>query len=306
MNIHRLPLESGMLLGLALSLLSGCASTGGGAAAGTSAAAPASTSAPATSGAAIKEDLKETGAKVSSVAVRVAASTASSAKDAYGRMQHYLAEKDLLRTFTDAGEHSETEVLAMLHRNRVAAGKPAVGSAPATPGPGGKSTATPGSAPSGAHARPALPADYHGSLRWPLDAGIVSSEYGARWGKMHKGIDIAADAGEPVYAVADGQVIYAGDGLRGYGNVVIIQHDQRMTSLYAHNRELKVKQGDKVSKGTLVALLGSTGHSTGPHVHFEIRQDDAAVNPRSLLPKSQLAYAGGQAAVDADELLVRR
>jgi murein DD-endopeptidase MepM/ murein hydrolase activator NlpD len=119
----------------------------------------------------------------------------------------------------------------------------------------------------------------------------VSSEYGERWGKIHKGMDMAADEGEPVYAIAAGEVIYAGDGLRGYGNVVILRHDRKTSSLYAHNSELKVKQGDQVAQGTLIALLGSTGHSTGPHVHFEIRDGDTAVNPRTVLPKSKLAAA---------------
>jgi murein DD-endopeptidase MepM/ murein hydrolase activator NlpD len=130
-------------------------------------------------------------------------------------------------------------------------------------------------------------------LQWPLEAGVVSSEFGERWGKMHKGIDIAADVGEPVYAMAAGEVIYAGNGMRGYGNVVVIRHDRMRTSLYAHNSELKVKQGDQVTQGSLVALLGSTGHSTGPHVHFEIRDGDTPLNPRSVLPASKLAQRLG-------------
>jgi murein DD-endopeptidase MepM/ murein hydrolase activator NlpD len=228
----------------------------------------------------------QTSAQAVSVAAKAASAAASvaavQAAAAYQRMQHYLAEKDVLKTFTDAGEHSETEVLAVLHR-------------------------TPGSAAPRPHgAAPALPAQYTGRLRWPLDAGVVSSEFGARWGKTHKGIDIAADSGEPVYAVADGDVIYAGNGLRGYGNVVIVQHDGHMSSLYAHNSALKVKQGDHVAQGTLLALLGSTGRSTGPHVHFEIRTGDVAVNPRMVLPVSKLADAGGQAAIDAPALLARQ
>ena len=66
---------------------------------------------------------------------------------------------------------------------------------------------------------------------------------------------------------------------------------RKTSSLYAHNSELKVKQGDEVKQGTVIALLGSTGHSTGPHVHFEIREGDAAVSPRDRLPKSKLALA---------------
>jgi murein DD-endopeptidase MepM/ murein hydrolase activator NlpD len=116
----------------------------------------------------------------------------------------------------------------------------------------------------------------------------VSSEFGARWGKLHKGIDIAADAGEPVYAIAPGEVIYAGDGLRGYGNVVILRHDRQRTSLYAHNSVLKVKQGEVIAAGTVIALLGNTGHSTGPHVHFEIRDGDTPLDPRKILPATRL------------------
>ena len=104
-------------------------------------------------------------------------------------------------------------------------------------------------------------------------------------------MDIAAHVGEPVYAAGQRRVIYAGDGLRGYGNVVIVRHDRQVTTLYAHNSVLKVKQGDKVSQGDLIALVGSTGHSTGPHVHFEFRDGDTAVDPRSRLPRTMLASA---------------
>jgi murein DD-endopeptidase MepM/ murein hydrolase activator NlpD len=215
-------------------------------------------------------------------AAEVASTTASKA---YARMQQYLAEKDVLKTFYDAGEHSETAVLSVLHKSGIAK-QPA----PAAPPSGGAARPP-------KHAPPSpplttVPEQYSGSMRWPLDAYIVSSEYGERWGKIHKGIDMAAHVGEPVYAIADGEVIYAGDGLRGYGNVVILRHDRKTSSLYAHNSELKVKQGDQVTKGTLVALLGNTGHSTGPHVHFEIRDGDVAVNPRNVLPKSKLGMLG--------------
>lgn len=131
-----------------------------------------------------------------------------------------------------------------------------------------------------------LPA-YDGGYRWPLLAGVVSSEFGKRWGKNHEGIDIAADQGEPVMASADGRVEYAGSGLRGYGNVVILRHDEQTTTLYAHNSRLQVKEGQRVKGGQTIALLGSTGHSTGPHVHFEIRRGHTPADPRARLPKSK-------------------
>jgi murein DD-endopeptidase MepM/ murein hydrolase activator NlpD len=227
------------------------------------------------------------------VSVKAAATVEDTTTKTFKRMQHYLAEKDVLQTFHDAGEHSEAAVLDVLHSSKahVSAGSSAH-----------KATAhAPGSTPAAKAQSPApaavpVPQKYAGNLRWPVDAGIVSSEFGARWGKQHKGIDIAADAGEPVYAIADADVIYAGDGLRGYGNVVILRHDTQMTSLYAHNSELKVHKGDHVTQGMLISLLGNTGHSTGPHVHFEIREGDTAVNPRTLLPQSKLAEVGGQRA----------
>ena len=213
-------------------------------------------------------------------ASKAAGLTATTASKAYARMQQYLAEKDVLKTFYDAGEHSESAVLNVLHKSGIA--KQA---APRAPAPGGQ-TRPPKQTPPPPVTT--VPEQYSGAMRWPLDAYIVSSEYGERWGKIHKGMDMAAHVGEPVYAIADGEVIYAGDGLTGYGNVVILRHDRKTTSLYAHNSELKVKLGDQVTKGTLVALLGNTGHSTGPHVHFEIRDGDVAVNPRNVLPKSKL------------------
>ena len=204
--------------------------------------------------------------------------TSAGAKAAAGRMKRYLAEKDLLKTFHDAGEHDEEAVLRVLRKLDVG-GRKAKRTAPsggAQPGPEGpRGSGSP------------LPEEYSGSPRWPLDAGIVSSEYGPRWGHLHQGIDIAAETGEPVHAALDGDVVYAGDGLRGYGNVVILRHDRKTTTLYAHNKELEVHEGDHVRQGDVIALLGSTGRSTGPHTHFEIREGDRAVNPRPLLPKAQ-------------------
>ncbi|HWW19949.1 MAG TPA: M23 family metallopeptidase [Steroidobacteraceae bacterium] len=208
------------------------------------------------------------------------------AQAVYERQQKYLAEHDTLKNFEDATEHSEAEVLKVLHAARK--GSSANAPTPESPKAGpARPPQSSGSAPMLASA----PMSAEGGMHWPVEAGVISSDYGARWGKLHKGIDIAADVGEPVYAVAEGDVIYAGDGLRGYGNVVIIQHGQRLSSLYAHNSQLRVKQGDHVGQGMLIALIGSTGHSTGPHVHFELRQGDVAVNPRTLLPATTLADA---------------
>lgn len=197
-----------------------------------------------------------------------AAETIESAASKFSR---YMKNADALRKFHDAVEHDSAAVIGILKREKVGE-KPAGTTKSGGGASGGTKFPTP---------------DYKGSYRWPLDAGIVSSEFGHRWGRAHEGIDIAADTGEPVYAAADGVVIYADDGLRGYGNVVILQHAQRTTTLYAHNSKLKTTKGTTVKQGTLIALLGSTGRSTGPHVHFEIREGEKPINPRDRLPKNK-------------------
>jgi murein DD-endopeptidase MepM/ murein hydrolase activator NlpD len=128
---------------------------------------------------------------------------------------------------------------------------------------------------------------YRGLWLWPLRAGLVSSEFGRRWGRQHQGVDIAADLGVPVRAVAPGEVVYAGDELRGYGNVVIVRHDNETSTLYAHNDSIEVEKGQRVRTGQVIARLGNTGHSTGPHLHFEIRKKNKPVDPRKVLPKSR-------------------
>lgn len=212
---------------------------------------------------------------------RVAGNVAAVTNKALTRMQGYLERKEVLKTFQDAGEHGEAAVLAVLQKAGVGnLGNPS----PAQPG----SHKAPAAAKTPDKAS-AVPGKYAGAYRWPLDAGIVSSEYGPRGTRQHRGIDIAADVGEPVHAAAAGEVIYSGSGLRGYGNVIIVRHDNQVTTLYAHNSVLHVQQGAHVSQGELIGDVGNTGRSTGPHLHFELRQGEAAVDPRSILPQSKLA-----------------
>ncbi|WP_313429797.1 peptidoglycan DD-metalloendopeptidase family protein [Siminovitchia terrae] len=114
-----------------------------------------------------------------------------------------------------------------------------------------------------------------------------TSGYGMRWGKMHKGVDWAAPSGTPIPALAGGKVVSAGFGKRGsgfggYGNYVLVQGAGGLSYLYAHNSKNKVKAGDAVSKGQILGLVGSTGDSTGPHVHFEVRKGGQAINPEAI------------------------
>lgn len=113
--------------------------------------------------------------------------------------------------------------------------------------------------------------------------GIVTSRYGARWGKTHSGIDIAANTETPIYAAASGTVVYSGNSGNGYGNYIIIRHNDTVQTLYGHCNRLYVSAGDYVSTGQNIAAMGSTGNSTGPHLHFEIIVNGQKVNPQNYL-----------------------
>jgi len=119
---------------------------------------------------------------------------------------------------------------------------------------------------------------------WPA-RGVFTSGYGWRWGRMHKGIDIAAPVGTPIVAAADGEVVSAGWNSGGFGNLVRIRHFDGSVTLYAHNSKIHVRRGQFVTQGQHIANMGSTGFSTGPHLHFEIHPNgESAVNPIALLP----------------------
>jgi murein DD-endopeptidase MepM/ murein hydrolase activator NlpD len=120
-----------------------------------------------------------------------------------------------------------------------------------------------------------------GVLGWPV-SGPVTSGFGTRWGRMHEGIDIAVGVGTPVRAAAAGTVIYAA-AMSGYGNLVVVDHGNGLSTAYAHNTSLVVSVGQAVAAGELVSYSGDTGNSTGPHVHFEVRVNGAAVDPLGYL-----------------------
>ncbi|RCJ22191.1 peptigoglycan-binding protein LysM [Nostoc sp. ATCC 43529] len=126
------------------------------------------------------------------------------------------------------------------------------------------------------------------AYQWPAK-GTLTSGYGWRWGRMHKGIDIANSTGTPVFSSAEGVVAKAGWNNGGYGNLVEIRHPDGSTTRYAHNSKILVQAGQQVSQGETIALMGSTGHSTGPHTHFEIHAaGKGAVNPIAMLPTARL------------------
>jgi len=127
-----------------------------------------------------------------------------------------------------------------------------------------------------------------GRMMWPI-SGPITSPYGWRvhpifgTSRYHSGLDIGADYGDAVVAADSGVVIYA-DWMGGYGKAVIIDHGSGVSTLYGHNSELVVGEGQRVNKGQVIARAGSTGYSTGPHVHFEVRISGSPTNPLDYLP----------------------
>lgn len=123
-----------------------------------------------------------------------------------------------------------------------------------------------------------------GKLLWPVK-GKVTSRFGRRGSRMHDGIDISGEAGAPVHAAADGEVVYSDSRLSGYGKLVILRHGRNLFTAYAHNQRNLVKKGVRVKAGDVIARVGSTGRASGPHLHFEVRQGSTPVDPLAYLPR---------------------
>lgn len=121
-----------------------------------------------------------------------------------------------------------------------------------------------------------------GTFKMPVN-GILTSGFGARWGYVHKGIDIGAPAGTPVYASDGGVVTFAGWNSGGFGYLVKISHGNGLETYYAHNSKVAVSAGERVYQGQLISYVGSTGDSTGNHLHFEVRENGVAYNPFNYL-----------------------
>ena len=151
-----------------------------------------------------------------------------------------------------------------------AGGRPS-GSPPA-PAPG--ATAPPPPAP--------VPGARGGTLAWPLK-GVLYGRYGVRSGRRHDGIDLAAPEGSVIGAAAAGTVIFAGEQA-GYGAIVILRHDDGLVTLYAHCSAVLVDEGARVGRGQPIAKVGQTGRTSGPHLHFEVREGTRPRNPLLFLP----------------------
>jgi lipoprotein NlpD len=121
------------------------------------------------------------------------------------------------------------------------------------------------------------------SWSWPTKGKVVQTF--SKSDQNRKGIRIQGEMGQPIRAAEAGRVVYAGGGLVGYGNLVIIKHDQEYLSAYGYNRKLLVKEGDKLTKGDIVAHMGSPNRGGQPVLHFEVRRQGKPINPLPLLPR---------------------
>jgi len=121
-----------------------------------------------------------------------------------------------------------------------------------------------------------------GGWAWPAN-GVLIGKFASN-GSLNKGVDIAGDLGQPVFAAANGSVVYAGSGLRGYGELIIIKHSDTYVSAYGHNRRLLVREGQQVKVGQTIAEMGSTG-TDRVKLHFEIRRQGKPVDPLQFLPR---------------------
>lgn len=120
-----------------------------------------------------------------------------------------------------------------------------------------------------------------GVLDWPL-RGVLYARFGKKGREPHDGIDLAAPAGTPVKTAAPGTVLFAGEQ-QGYGLIAIVEHSEGLITLYAHNRDLRVKTGQKVRASQVVATVGDSGRTSGPHLHFEVRKGGVPVDPLDFL-----------------------
>jgi murein DD-endopeptidase MepM/ murein hydrolase activator NlpD len=118
---------------------------------------------------------------------------------------------------------------------------------------------------------------------WPL-INRITSRFGPRGRRMHTGVDIAAPSYHEVVAAGDGEVIYVQHSRRGLGNAVVLQHDDGYRTVYGHGVVILVQEGDTVKRGQAIMGVGNSGHSTGSHLHFEIRKNGAPLNPIPLMP----------------------
>lgn len=118
---------------------------------------------------------------------------------------------------------------------------------------------------------------------WPV-SGKITSHYGSRNGKKHDGVDISVPKGTPIKAAANGVVLFSGRSFNDYGKMIVIKHNSEFSTIYAHNLENIVDEGNEVKKGQVIGRVGNSGNASGYHLHFEVRREEKPINPLFFLP----------------------
>jgi len=183
----------------------------------------------------------------------------------YGISRHYGVP---LPQLLAANQMRETDVLHIGQRLRIP------GAASASPPPGALGASPP---PGKVATKPPPPGVEKLRLEWPVK-GMLYAKFGKKGQEVHDGIDLAAPLGTPVRAAAAGKVLYAGEQ-KGYGRIVIVEHSAGVVTLYAHNHELHTQTGAEVAAGAVIATVGKSGRTSGPHLHFELRLNGIPVDP---------------------------
>jgi len=123
-----------------------------------------------------------------------------------------------------------------------------------------------------------------GEYLWPVpSSSTISSGFGTRWGRAHEGVDIPGKIGSHIVAAAEGVVVYSGSEIGGYGNITVLAHRNGLFTVYAHAKKNFTRQGQRVYRGQVIAQIGMTGRTYGPHLHFEMRKNGEAIDPSSFI-----------------------
>lgn len=184
--------------------------------------------------------------------------------------------------FSSGASGSTTVVASPSSSSRTTVTRRPVGATASTPATTTKTVTTSSSASAPVVATVPAAERAAGGWTWPAN-GVLIGKFASN-GSLNKGIDIAGDLGQPVFAAASGSVVYAGSGLRGYGELIIIKHSDTYVSAYGHNRRLLVREGQQVNAGQSIAEMGSTG-TDRVKLHFEIRRQGKPVDPLQFLPR---------------------
>ncbi|MBH3342772.1 peptidoglycan DD-metalloendopeptidase family protein [Pseudomonas parafulva] len=184
--------------------------------------------------------------------------------------------------FSSGASGSTTVVASPSSSSRTTVTRRPVGATASTPATTTKTVTTSSSASAPVVATVPAAERAAGGWTWPAN-GVLIGKFASN-GSLNKGIDIAGDLGQPVFAAASGSVVYAGSGLRGYGELIIIKHSDTYVSAYGHNRRLLVREGQQVKAGQSIAEMGSTG-TDRVKLHFEIRRQGKPVDPLQFLPR---------------------